>query len=70
MEDGQLLSEREVSRRYGLSVSWQRRTRRERRGPSFLKLGKMVRYRRCDIEDYLAANTIETKSSSGQAVRQ
>jgi len=54
-----LLTERQVAKEYGLSVSWQRRTRRERRGPDFLKLGKMVRYRRSDIEAYLVAHTVE-----------
>jgi predicted DNA-binding transcriptional regulator AlpA len=61
MQDRELLTERQVWNRYGLSISWQRRTRRERRGPRFLKLGKMVRYRRCDIEAYLSANTVEPK---------
>jgi len=64
MQDNELLTERQVRNCYGLSVPWQRRTRRERRGPPFLKLGRMVRYRRADIEAYLAASTIEPKSIS------
>lgn len=71
MLDKELLTESEVWNHYRLSISWQRRTRREGRGPRFLKLGKMVRYRRCDIEAYLAANTVEPKPSShGQLARQ
>jgi predicted DNA-binding transcriptional regulator AlpA len=71
MADRELLTETQVWSRYGLSIPWQRRTRREGRGPRFLKLGKMVRYRRCDIEAYLAANTVEPKhSSQGQVARQ
>ncbi len=66
MLDPELLTENQLWSRYGLSVSWQRRTRREGRGPRFLKLGKMVRYRRCDIEAYLAANTVEPKPPSEQ----
>jgi predicted DNA-binding transcriptional regulator AlpA len=64
MLDVELLTENQVWNRYGLSISWQRRTRRERRGPRFLKLGKMVRYRRCDIEAYLAAHIVEPKPHS------
>jgi predicted DNA-binding transcriptional regulator AlpA len=64
MEEDELLNERQVWRGYSLTIPWLRRTRRERRGPRFLKLGKMVRYRRGDIEEYLAANTVETKPAS------
>lgn len=65
MDDHELLTEREVWNCYGFSIPWQRRTRREGRGPPFLKLGRMVRYRRRDIEKYLAAATVEPKSSPG-----
>jgi len=64
MRDDELLTEREILGRYGLSIPWQRRTRRERRGPPFLKLGKMVRYRRRDIEAYLEANRVEPRVPS------
>ena len=55
----QLLNESQLWNEYGLTIAWQRRVRREGRGPAFLKLGKMVRYRRSDIEAYLAAHTVE-----------
>jgi predicted DNA-binding transcriptional regulator AlpA len=72
MLDKELLTENQVWNRYGLSISWQRRTRRERRGPRFLKLGKMVRYRRSDIEAYLSAHAVEPKqpSTEGSATKQ
>ena len=63
MQDKELLTEHQVWNRYGLSVSWQRRTRRERRGPKFLKLGKMVRYRISDVEAYLLAHEIESNGT-------
>jgi predicted DNA-binding transcriptional regulator AlpA len=62
MQYDDLLTEREVRSGWSLSIPWLRRTRREGRGPRFLKLGKMVRYRRRDIEEYLAASTVEPKS--------
>jgi len=60
MSTPEILSERQVQEIYGLSIPYLRRTRRERRGPRFLKLGKLVRYRRTDLEAYLAAGTVET----------
>jgi predicted DNA-binding transcriptional regulator AlpA len=68
MLDHELLTESQVWHDYRLSLPWQRRTRRERRGPRFLKLGKMVRYRRADIEAYLAAHAVEPKGSPRQGV--
>jgi len=56
----EILNERQVQEVYGFSVPYLRRARRERRGPRFLKLGKLVRYRKTDIEAYLAVHTVET----------
>jgi predicted DNA-binding transcriptional regulator AlpA len=57
----EILNEREVHGDYGLTVPYLRRARRERRGPRFLKVGKLVRYRRIDVEAYLAAHAVETR---------
>lgn len=32
--------------------------RKERRGPAYLKLGRLVRYTRRDLEDYLDSNRL------------
>lgn len=56
----ELLNESEVDQQYGLSRPWLRRCRLERRGPRFIKLGRMVRYRRKDIEAYLSLHAVET----------
>jgi predicted DNA-binding transcriptional regulator AlpA len=56
-----LLTEKQIKDFYNLSIPWQRRTRREGRGPRFLKVGKMVRYRQADIEEFLAAHTVEPR---------
>jgi predicted DNA-binding transcriptional regulator AlpA len=61
--ESQLLNDSQVSEIYGLTKPWLRRVRREHRGPRFLRLGnKMIRYRREDIEAYLAAQTVETEA--------
>ena len=61
MQYQELLMEQQVFNLYGFTLAWLRRTRREGRGPRFLKLGKMVRYRRSDVEAYLKAHTVEPK---------
>jgi predicted DNA-binding transcriptional regulator AlpA len=70
MQYDDLLTEREVLSCWSLSIPWLRRTRREGRGPRFLKLGKMVRYRRRDIEEYLADSTVEPKSRAQPKIAQ
>lgn len=60
VSDREVFTEAEVSRRYGLSVPWLRRARLERRGPRFLKISRMVRYRKADVEEYLAQHAVET----------
>ena len=59
MYEPEVLCEREVAHLFGFTIPFLRRARHERRGPKFLKLGKMVRYRRSDIEAYLTAHTVE-----------
>jgi predicted DNA-binding transcriptional regulator AlpA len=58
----EILNEQQVHEVYGFSVPYLRRARRERRGPRFLKVGKLVRYRRTDIEAYLSAHVVETEA--------
>lgn len=61
MNIGQLLSEKEVSTQYGLSISWLRKMRMMRSGPRFMRLGRLVKYCRADLEAYLAAHIVETR---------
>lgn len=56
----EILNEREVQAIFGFSIPFLRRARREKRGPRFMKVGKLVRYRRADIEAYLSAHAVET----------
>lgn len=60
MANREVLNEREVWEEYGFTIPFLRRARRERRGPRFMKVGKMVRYRRSDVETYLSAHVVET----------
>jgi predicted DNA-binding transcriptional regulator AlpA len=66
MNAPEILNERQVQEIYGFSIPYLRRTRRERRGPRFLKVGKLVRYRKTDIEAFLAAHVVESTGAAQQ----
>ena len=57
----EILNERQTEEIYQLKRDWLRRCRRERRGPPFLKIGRMVKYRKCDIETYLEKHLQKTE---------
>ena len=61
-----LLSERQLAQEYGLSVSWLRKTRREGGGPKWLKISRLVRYRREDIEIFLAQHAVAHRKGDRQ----
>lgn len=48
-----LLTEEDVARELNLSLASLRRWRLEKRGPQFIKVGSLVRYRPEDIEAWL-----------------
>lgn len=54
LEKSALLREREAARLLDLSVHAMRRRRQKRQLPLFLKVGRSVRYRREDLENYLS----------------
>jgi excisionase family DNA binding protein len=49
------LNEQEVSKRLNVSVATLRRWRLEKRGPVFVKVGSLVRYRLEDLDSWVAA---------------
>ncbi len=50
-----LLTEEEVAKHLHVSLASIRRWRLERRGPQFIKVGSLVRYRPEDLEFWLAS---------------
>jgi hypothetical protein len=50
-----LLTEEDVAQQLHVSVASVRRWRLEKRGPLFIKVGCLVRYRPEDVESWLAA---------------
>jgi excisionase family DNA binding protein len=49
-----LVTETEVAKRLNVSLAWVRRWRLERRGPAFMKVGALVRYRPGDLDAWLS----------------
>ena len=52
-----LLTENEASEILNCTKAALRRWRRERRGPDFIKIGRLVRYRESDLLDFIDINT-------------
>ena len=52
-----LFTERETSELLKCTIAALRRWRRERRGPRFVKLGRLIRYRDSDLEDFVEQST-------------
>ena len=49
------LTEKDVAKQINVSLATLRRWRLERRGPQFVKVGALVRYRPEDLEQWMAA---------------
>lgn len=56
LQVSELLDERTLARQLGVSVSTLQTWRYLGRGPRYLKVGRLVRYRNVDIDAYIAAN--------------
>ena len=59
------LNEQEVSKRLNLSVATLRRWRLEKRGPMFVKVGSLVRYRPEDLDSWVKALPTGGDSTGG-----
>lgn len=60
-----LLTPTETAMVLGVSLSWLAKARLRGNGPSFVKLGRSVRYRKSSIRDYLGARTRSSTSADG-----
>ena len=50
----ELITEREIAKQLHVSLALVRRWRVEKRGPTFIKVGPLVRYRPEDVQAWLA----------------
>jgi excisionase family DNA binding protein len=60
-----MLDQREAARLLRLSERTLERLRLTGGGPSFVKCGRSVRYRECDLEAWIAARVIGSTSATG-----
>ena len=60
----ELIDETKVSELTGIKVSTLQFFRREGRGPSYTKIGRLVRYQYADIVSWIQANKIATTNLS------
>jgi len=59
------LNEQEVSKHLNVSIATLRRWRLEKRGPMFVKVGSLVRYRPEDLDSWVAALPTGGDSNGG-----
>ena len=55
IDNNMLMDEKELANRLGISVHALRRWRFEGRGPRYIHIGRLVRYRPADVEAWLDA---------------
>lgn len=55
--------ERDAGRYIGLTPAFLRKARREGRGPAYLRIGRTIRYRIVDLDDWLLKHRVETRES-------
>lgn len=65
--DSDVFNTREAATLVGLSIPTLNKLRVYGGGPIFLKLGRAVRYRRSDLESWLAARVRHNTSQNGGA---
>jgi excisionase family DNA binding protein len=53
----QLITEREAADMLNCTASALRRMRRERRSPAYARIGKLIRYKPQDVEDFVRRHT-------------
>ena len=58
-----LLSQKELCEYIGKSQAWAERARLEGSGPPFLRLGRSIRYRASDVQDWIDAALRKSTSS-------
>ena len=57
--ESELLREPEVKPQYGFTGAWLRKNRRLKTGPPFIRVGRMIFYRRRDLDAFIAAHRVE-----------
>lgn len=64
-----ILSKKDYCEIYKISPTTEYRQRLSGAGPSYLKIGRKVMYRRSDVEDWLSNNTFQSRKDEDQKNR-
>lgn len=67
-EQERLLTEGELAKLWGVTPSLLQKMRYEGRGPRFVRIGRLVRYRITDVTRYLEENCVSTKSQPASGI--
>lgn len=65
---GRLLTEQEVAEVLGVTIKCLQDWRYHRRGPAFVKVGRLPRYRQSDLDSWIQSRTVPTSDSPASAV--
>ena len=60
----QILNETEVAEMLRCTKAALRKWRRQRRGPRFVRVGRLIRYRLADVEEFLESNASSSRAAS------
>jgi hypothetical protein len=58
------VTERDAGQYIGLTVAFLRKARQQGRGPAYLRIGRTIRYRTKDLDDWLAQYRVKTRESA------
>lgn len=65
----ELLTTQETANRTGLSIHTLLKHRKQKRGLPFVRLGRTVRYRTVDVEQYLISQTVVSAEPTSEPAR-
>lgn len=63
VDDSALIDEKQLCADLGISSVTATKWRAKAAGPPFIKVGRLVRYRRADVEAWLASRTVGRRSA-------
>ena len=64
LRSGNALTETQAAEYLGLSIATLRAWRHRGRGPRFVRFGRAVRYLRADLDEFIGACAVDTRSVS------
>ena len=59
----QVLDINDAAELIGVTVACMRKWKREKRGPTYFQAGRLIRYRRADVENWIGQNTVSHRPS-------